>query len=338
MNYWLFIGGVFLVSFVILDALWTTLWPEGGSGPITDRLGTGLWRLFKRAARIGSDINHKLLSLAGPVIIVLTLVNWLLLMWVGLVMVFASYPDAVVVALTREPADLSARIWYVLYVTTTVGNGGFAPNTGFFEVLSGICAASGMALLTLGITYTIQILSAVVDKRTFASEVLSMGHGTAEIVETLQNAPREAIAAQFSSLSSRLGSVTEQHKAYPILHYFHPADRDRSAACAVAGLDEALRVYMSGLDQDEAPLQVSIVLPLRRTISTFMQALQGRYISESQQPPPELDVGELLRHGVDLSHPERLDESGREQRDRRKLLAGLVDYDGWSWKDVIRGA
>ncbi len=338
MNYWLFIIGLLICGFVFTDALWTTLWPEGGAGPITDRIGTWMWTVFKKLAGVGQEMSHRFLSTAGPLVILVTVVTWMVLLWVGLVMVFSSYPDAVVVALTKEPADLSARIWYVLYTTTTVGNGGFAPNTGFFEVLSGIVAASGMALLTLGITYTLQILGAVVDKRTFAGEALSLGKTTAEVVVTLQSADATAIAAQFSSLASRLGSVTEQHKAYPILHYFHPTDRDRSTACAVAVLDEALRVYVSGLDQSEAPMQVGIIEPMRSSIATFLEALIESYLDQADEAPPDLDIDQLRRQGADVKNPDKLRECNEQQTDRRKLLAGLVAYDGWKWDDVIHGA
>lgn len=337
MNYWLFFGGVIIVTFTFFDALWTTLWSEGGAGPMTDRLGTVQWKGFKKIAAIGGEMNHMILSIAGPVVMVVTVVTWLILMWVGLVMIFSSDPQAVVLATPKTPGDLTDRIWFVLYTTTTVGNGGFAPNTDFFQVVAGISAASGMALLTLAITYTMQVLTAVVDKRAFASAALSLGQTSADMATTLQNARASGVANQLSSLGSQLSSITEQHKSYPILHYYHPIDRHRSTACAVAALDEALRVYKIGLDQDKTVVEASIVEPLRRSIGTFLEELKESYLSRSKEAPPKTDVDELRRQHVDLRHPDKLHREAEEHEGRRKLLAGLVDYDGWEWDDVIHG-
>ncbi len=337
MNYWLFIGGALLVTFVFIDALWTTLWSEGGAGPMTDRIGTWLWKGFKKIAGAGGEINHLVLSVAGPVVIVVTVLAWLVLMWSGMLMMFSSHPDAVVVALTKVPGDLTDRIWFVMYVTTTVGNGGYSPNTDFFQVLAGFIGASGMALMTLAITYAFQVLSAVVDKRTFASQVLSLGETTAELVRTLQHAPPASIAVQLSSMGERLGSVTEQHKSYPILHYFHPVDRHRSTACAVAAIDEAIRIYRTGLSEEDIVVGDSVIQPLRSTIGTYLEEIKESYLSRSEKRPPKIDVDELRRHGVDLTHPAEMHEEAEEQGDRRRLLAGLVHFDGWDWDDVVHG-
>ncbi|QDG53011.1 two pore domain potassium channel family protein [Persicimonas caeni] len=336
MNYWLFVGGALIVLFIFMDALWTTLWSEGGAGPLTDRISTIIWKGFKKVAGAGGSMNHFLLSLAGPVVLVVTVVTWLLLMWTGMVMMFGAHPDAVVVALTKNPGDLTDRIWFVLFTTTTVGNGGFAPNTDFFQVLAGFIGASGMAMMTLAITYSFQVLSAVVNKRTFASQVLSLGETTSELVRALQHAPPSSIATQLSSMGERLGSITEQHKAYPVLHYFHPSDRHRSTACAVAAIDEALRIYCTGLSDDDIVVDTSVFQPLRRTIGTFLEELRESYLVGTEESPPRADIGEMRQQGADISHPQRVHEAAEEEDERRKLLEGLVSYDGWQWDDVVQ--
>lgn len=337
MSYVLFIGGVLLVAFVFFDALWTALWSEGGAGPMTDTIGSVIWKAFKGIAGAGGQMNHRLLSLAGPAVLVATVVTWLMLMWTGMVMMFSSSPDAVVVATTRAPGDFTDRIWFVLYTSTTVGNGGFAPNTDFFQVVAGFIAASGMAMVTLAITYGIQVLSAVVDKRAFASQVLSFGESTAEIVRNLQVAGASSLSTQLSAMGERLGEVTEQHKSYPVLHYYHPAERSRSTACAVASLDEALRIYRAGVDQRETAVDAAVIQPLQNTIGTFLDELQESFLSKASSTPPKSDADDLREEGVRLRHPSDLEQADEAQSKRRRLLAGLVDHDGWRWDDVVRG-
>ena len=51
---WIIGGCIILVT--LLDAFWTTIWIDGGSGPITSRLTNSLWfillKLTKRKHRV----------------------------------------------------------------------------------------------------------------------------------------------------------------------------------------------------------------------------------------------------------------------------------------------
>jgi hypothetical protein len=50
MNVLFLLLGALLLVFAIVDLLWTTLWVDGGSGPISGRLSTGLWAGLRRVA------------------------------------------------------------------------------------------------------------------------------------------------------------------------------------------------------------------------------------------------------------------------------------------------
>ena len=45
---------------------------------------------------------------------------------------------------------------------------------------------------------------------------------------------------QLTSLTEQINVVTEQHQAYPMVHYFHAAADQQAMATAVAVLDDAL--------------------------------------------------------------------------------------------------
>ncbi len=68
--------GVVIVLIALVDALWTTLWLEGAGGPLTSRVTTGLWRTT--LAFSGTE-RHRLLSLAGPFILCITVFVWVVL-------------------------------------------------------------------------------------------------------------------------------------------------------------------------------------------------------------------------------------------------------------------
>ena len=121
---WLVLG-IALLLLVFLDALWTTLWVDGGAGPLTARLTTWAWHGV--LAIVGRK-HHRALNLFGPSILVTAVVTWGLLLWAGWVFVFAGEPASLASTTAPEtPVDWTDRIWFVAYALATMGNGGFAP-------------------------------------------------------------------------------------------------------------------------------------------------------------------------------------------------------------------
>ncbi len=78
---------------------------------------------------------------------------WILGLWAGWVLVFASDPRALGLSSGPGFADWTGRIWFVSYTMFTVGNGDFTPADGAWQVVSGLVAATGMSLVTLAVTY-----------------------------------------------------------------------------------------------------------------------------------------------------------------------------------------
>lgn len=75
------IVGFLVLAGTTLDLLWTTLWSDGGGGPLTTRLAGLQWRAVRRLS--GGERRGRLLSIAGPVIMVSVLLTWVLLLFLG---------------------------------------------------------------------------------------------------------------------------------------------------------------------------------------------------------------------------------------------------------------
>ncbi len=54
--------GIVVLVVGIVDIVWTTLWVDGGSGPVSGRLTTGIWK----GLRVATGDRNRALSLAGP--------------------------------------------------------------------------------------------------------------------------------------------------------------------------------------------------------------------------------------------------------------------------------
>ncbi len=167
------IAGLLLLTAGMIDFLWTTLWLESGAGPITRCLSAWLWKGFRK---ISGD-HAKVLSTAGPLLLCLTLVIWIILFWDGWFLIFSSDPHSLMDTQTKEPASLSDRIYFTGYVMFTLGNGDLAPNGDLWKLVTVIETAHGLLTITFSVTYLISVLSAVNQKRSFAQGVLSVGRG-----------------------------------------------------------------------------------------------------------------------------------------------------------------
>ncbi len=205
---------------------------------------------------------------------------WLLLALVGWWLLFCSTEDAVVNATTKAPANDVERLYYAGYTLTTLGYGDFVPGSDTWRLAPPLAAANGFFLFTLTITYMLlQILRATHDNGKYTS-----------LVQQLQPL-QQAI--------SRLG---QQHLAYPILHYYHDPNRQKSLPVALAKLYQALVIAQIACpDIDHATrqqLKTGIV-----TLENFLATLDSAFIDPTPTLPELPSLAEYQRlPGITAAH------------------------------------
>lgn len=324
----LYILGPLLVVAAGLDAVWTVFWVDGGSGPLTSRLTTGFWWGLRKV--VGKH-RHRVLSLAGPLILLATALMWILLLWVGWALLFSAHDHALTDSRDPTPPDFAGRFWYVAYTLFTVGNGDFKPNGSVWQVFSGVMAASGLSIATLAITYLLNVLSAVVQKRSFAGHITGIGDSPEEfVIRAWRGQGFGAVEVQLNALVVQLGTLTHQHLAYPVLHYYHAAKGKHAIAVAVIIVDEALTLMSHGVREDARP-DPAVTRSAQSAVESFVETLATAFISPADHAPPPPDLNRLREAGVPTVRDERFAESVRELDDRRKRLLGMVQSDAWRW-------
>ncbi len=181
MNFEYLIAGIFLITIVAVDFLWTTLWIEKGAGPLTSRMMTAVWNVFRQ---IG--VRHSWgRTLAGPLMVLVGLMMWIVLLWIGWTFVFATAENAVRDTIDGGSISWIERLYFVGYSLFTLGNGELVPRDGIWQIATVFTTASGMLLITLSISYVIAILNAVTQKRSFATSVSGLGsRGEAVVTES----------------------------------------------------------------------------------------------------------------------------------------------------------
>jgi hypothetical protein len=323
--FFLALGSLLLVA-AFIDILWTTLWVNGGAGPLSTRLITGTWR----GLRMLGDRKSRLLNLAGPIILTLTLAVWVALIWGGWTFVFAAGDT---LADTRDPGPISwaERTYFVAYSMFTMGNGDFTPTDGVWQIATSFTTASGMVFVSLGISYILSVLGGVVDKRSFAATVTGIETRSEAFVRDGWNGEDfHELDLPLDTLSSDLGHLAKQHKAYPILHYYHSDEADDASAVAVAVFDDVLTTLRFGVPDTHRP-NTPLLNTARSSVQDYLQTLDsiGVQPAEDTPPPPELD--RLREAGIPTVSDEEFASALDDLSERRRKLLGGVTANAWQW-------
>lgn len=318
--------GLGVVLFTLTDVFVTTV-SMRGAGPLSSRLMNHIWR----PAATSTRLSHRGLEIYGSLMLPLAVVIWGVLLYAGWALVFLAGPDAVVEASSGAPAGWWDRIYFTGYTISTLGNGELRPDGGVWQGLTVAASVTGLALITLAITYVTPVMSAVVTKRRVARMIVALGPTPTDVLDKGWDGQSfQRIASHMTNLAPALADLAQQHMAYPVLHYFHPAERATALAPAVAVLDDALTLLRFGV----APAHRLDPVTLHTTmaaIDVLLSALQAAHIDPADRAPdvPPLSVLERLDVPTVTDDEYRADVDGLT--DRRALLLGFVENDGWSW-------
>ncbi|MGF2616492.1 two pore domain potassium channel family protein [Rossellomorea vietnamensis] len=320
--------GISVLFLVAVDLLWTTIWVDGGGGPLSRRMGKMCWFILRKV----STKHFNLLRLAGPVVLSLTLISWILLLWVGWTLVFSA--DAGSILLTPDMTPVTSwmeRVYYVGFTLFTLGIGDYVPQKGIWQLVTTVATGSGMLFITLSVSYVVSVLSGVVQKRSFAKNVTGQGTNWVSLVKQSWNGQNfHSIDFLLKDLSSQLSILTQQHKAYPILHYYHSEKNSESSAVALAILDEALTVYEYGVEDEYKPNKVWMK-QARSSVNDYMETLHKVFFKPAIQTPPPMKLEFLRDEGLPVKPNQEFNIAESNLVKRRERLLGLVEADAQMW-------
>ncbi|WP_226013426.1 potassium channel family protein [Halomicrobium salinisoli] len=319
--------GVALLLATIADLVWTTLWVEGGAGPMTSRLMAGTWRFLRETW----GQNSRALTLAGPLVFALGLSVWIALLWAGWTLVFASAETALIDTLDRGAISWFDLAYFAGYTIFTLGTGDLVPRQGIWQIVTVLATASGLLFVTLIVTYALSVLDAVTQKRTFASGVTGLGMDGESVLRSAWNGEEfEGLELPLNEFTGQLNALTANHKAYPILHYFYTDRPDRASTIGIAVLDEALTLVRYGVPERHRP-DAAVVQNARASVGSYLDTIHGSFIEPADQPPRSPDLDRLRESDVPTVSDEAFAESLDGLSDRRRMLLGLVQSDAREW-------
>lgn len=325
--------GALLVIFTVYDFYITTLTLNGG-GPLSKRSARKIWSGFLAIHNLRP--SHQLLGAAGPTILLIMILTWFGMCWLGWFMIFCSAETSIVSATTLMPAGIGDRIYYAGYTLTTIGYGDFKPQHTPAQIASIVSGFNGLFLVTLAITYSIPVVSATADRRQLAMLINAFGPSLPKLIDRgYGDGAFSLLSSQLQQTTSKIASVSQKHLAYPVIRYFHEACPRDSLPINLVRLEEAIAVTLYAFPDLPEGTKTQLA-STQQVIETSLMKLELRpeKVAVDWGDEPDCEQIVALRYS-DKSADEVA--AFLKTRPQRRLLVSYVRNHGWQWSQVHSG-
>jgi hypothetical protein len=280
--------------------VWATVLHPSLESPLSNRFHRTVWRALRLVSR-RLRRPHLFLHAALPLLIGGLILLWLLMLLIGFALIF--YPWLGNPGAFDTPPDYSNSWFDALYVSGTtlftLGYGDITPLTTTLRALAIIEAGSGMATISLAVTYVLAVYPALARLRVRATaldaEVAGQVNGLPLLRRYLRHDGRwnGELDDRLRELALELLELAENHEAHPILYYSHPPRVQQSILRMLLTTQQLIALLRYGLSPERHPdlvqtpqlllLEQSFGYSLRRLSSSLHTPLRGPHHDASAQ-------------------------------------------------------
>ncbi|MCJ0975992.1 potassium channel family protein [Pseudomonas sp. PS1] len=332
MTYLYFVAGS-LVFIVTAAEIIKTVFSTRGGGAITTKLTKAIWALFFFTSREKGDA--RLLEYAGPSILIVVLICWIVGVWLGLFLMLMADQSSIVSSTTQIATTPLEKLYYAGFTLSTLGVGDYKATNDFWRISTSIASFTGLVFITSAITYFVQVLSAVSLQSKLSLYVNAMGKTPQEIIANGHNGSDfEQLAPQFLTISEMLFEHSINHQSFPVIHYFHASDPGQTVIPAIVRIGEASGILVHGSVKSNN-LQLPLKM-LRTSLDTYVGMVKGGLGDEpaKAEKPPTPNLSMLRERGIALEQDGTTYFEQPQLAQRRRLFSTLLHRDGWSWRQV----
>ena len=319
------------VAVVVLLALawdmFITVFSGSGAGPLSRNWYRLVWRGLLAVHERWSI--HRLLSLAGPFMLLASFLLWYVMLVVALFLALAAQPGSVVSDATGEPASLLDLAYFASTTVSSLGYGDQVPSGFPWTIASTISTLGGAIIITVSLTYVLAVLAAAIERRKLAQGIFGLGESAPEIMEHAQlHDPQQSLKVYVLNLSSEIDHQALKLLAYPILKYFHSPRAGLSLGRGVLFLSDTLFFLSAQPEAKRPPLGLLHVLD--SSIARYVELSNLKSASKVEEQP-QMDH---LRETADEvwatgEAPEQFNTALKQYLSRRDRLVEICRQDGW---------
>ena len=285
--------GALLVLLALLDVFLTVLYARLGTSIVSRRLARGTWLLFRRLAEASGSRRGTVLSLCGPVVLVLLVLAWALALTLGTALIIHPVlGTAIARSNGQTPTDFLTAMYAGGSSMTIVGSSDFAPLTGGARLFYLFTSLVGMSVMSLTLTYLMQVYGALQRRNALGLKAELLSGGTGDAAELVARVGPEgqfqAGYTNLSSLAEDMVQAKEAHNFYPVLFYFRFREAYYSVSrFALVALDAASLIETALGDECRWLKRSASVEQLRRASLGRVTALEDTFLPGGAPEPHE---------------------------------------------------
>lgn len=249
-------AGIGLILLSLADVFMTVLYARAGTGPLSHRLASYGWSVTRWAGRrLPARWKDGFLSFYGPAYLVCLMSLWIGLLLIGFTLLaWPGLGNGIESTSGSTPTSFGAAFYYAGGSMVTVGSGDVRPVSPFYHFLTVIDSIIGMSVLTMTVTYVIQIYTALQARSALSLGLHHASGCTGDAAPLLAGlGPGDDFnhgQSQLTDLASGVTSSYESHQFYSVLIYFRfPPPYYAIARTALITL-ELVTLIETALDDD----------------------------------------------------------------------------------------
>jgi hypothetical protein len=217
-------AGLLLMLFVMVDVFMTVLYARVQAGCISKKISSANWLVFRTIGKLFKN-KRMILSFAGPVGLVLLVATWVSLLMAGSALViWPRLGHTFVATQGATHTDFGTALYLAGDALSTVGASDISPRNPAARLFYMLSSLLGLSILTLTITYYLEIYNSLQHRNTFAIKLHSATGETGDAAELLAGLmPQGEVQLATSLLSEFAAEMTafeEAHHFYPVMFYF----------------------------------------------------------------------------------------------------------------------
>jgi len=249
------IAGAAILVLVFYDIHATVLRATKQPGPFSTFLNRGLWGMAMRLTQtLDRRRRHRILSMVGPLMMPLLIALFILMLLTGFALIYLPRLETDFKIDNAAHTHQFFQAFYFSGVTLlTIGYGDILPISSPMRIVALIEGASGLAIISLSITYLLTVYNALERKRAVALKFYHQARQGADISGFISS---HFARGRFHSLTKSLRGAThdlqellESHLEHPVIHYFHPHEVYKGFPRALFVVLETVAILNTHLDE-----------------------------------------------------------------------------------------
>jgi hypothetical protein len=250
------IAGAVVMVITLLDIFLTVLYARAGTALFSPVVSRAIWLAFRLVSRPFGRNRGKVLSFCGSVILVALIFVWAAGLAVGSALIMHPHLGGGIRASEGStPRDFMSALYAAGSSLSFVGSSDFKPQSAVFQALYMFNSLIGMSVMSLVLTYVMQIYNALKSKNTLGLALQTLSDDTGDAAELIAGlGPHGQFDSGFSNLSSLASdaaAVKELHHFYPLLFYFRFAEPYYSVSQTATVLLDSVSLLKSALSDED---------------------------------------------------------------------------------------